>query len=214
MLNSLDNVRQCLSTEEVSNSSLDTGPVNAAQTASRAENMALSHPVVLVSLGWKKEGAKFLKEHFPAVDWTVLWHRIDLVFDAQEHLDWYGTDSRAQEQFKQIYPNYEDHLRFMAEQCLEGSRREDLAHFLICKSGHHRSVCFVELLRKLLNTIAPELRVVVWHLDHTQREGARVNLRALQKLTEDDYEDWFEEPLVTSWRPTGARFELLHRRAY
>ncbi len=70
---------------------------DAGQPASRAESMPLSRTVVLVSLGWNKEGGKFLREHFPAVDWTVLWHRIDLLFDAQEHLDWYGTDSRAQE---------------------------------------------------------------------------------------------------------------------
>ena len=52
------------------------------------------HPIILISCGWNKQGGQLL-ESFR----EKLWHRVDEVFDSWDHLNWYGTDPRAQSQF-------------------------------------------------------------------------------------------------------------------
>ena len=62
------------------------------------------HGVCLVSCGWNKDGAPYLTEWMPHGEWEEIWHRIDLLFDASEHLDAWGTATIAQNQFRRLYP--------------------------------------------------------------------------------------------------------------
>ena len=62
------------------------------------------HTVVLISAGWNKQGGDWIQDEMPDVDFNRFWHRIDWIFDSQEHLDWFGTESRAQEQFLRLFP--------------------------------------------------------------------------------------------------------------
>ena len=171
------------------------------------------HRIVLVSLGWNHRGGAYLRESFPDIDWEVLWHRIDFVFNAKEHLDYWGVDERAKIQFKGVYPNWEEHVKFMAEQCLSGARCEDRAHFIVCKSGHHRSQVFLQLLYRELKREWPALSVVIWHLDHTRNEGRHVNLDVVGGLGHDDYEELFEFPLLNTWEQSKVEpLQLLHQQ--
>ena len=68
------------------------------------------YSVTLVSAGWNQEGCIFLTDWMPAVDFTQLAHRVDLVFDATEHLKWWGTDPEAQKQFMDLYPACEQYF--------------------------------------------------------------------------------------------------------
>jgi hypothetical protein len=88
-----------------------------------------------------------------------------------------------------------------------------LFHFncFICKSGHHRSVAFVELLRAVLVSRFPDLEVIVWHLDHHKEPEKHRDLQALQELeqtNQDRYEYLFEEPISQlysdNWNPTSG----------
>ena len=62
------------------------------------------HGVCLVSGGWNKDGAPYLTEWMPHGEWEEIWHRIDLLFDASEHLDAWGTATTAPKQFMGVYP--------------------------------------------------------------------------------------------------------------
>ena len=46
----------------------------------------------------------------------------------------------------------------------------DMAHIFLCRSGHHRSVAFVELLYMFLRDRHPKAYVLTWHLDHVSSE--------------------------------------------
>ena len=141
-----------------------------------------------------------MRERFPDIDFDALWHRVDRVFDHTEHLSFWGTHHLAQEQLKRLYPEWEQYVKVMVEEVRCCSHIDDHAHYLICKSGHHRSVAFLEILAHRLWTLWPSCRLTVWHLDHTRREGRCKNMAAVDALSEDDYEDLFEFPVVNSAR--------------
>ena len=133
------------------------------------------NPILLISCGWNKPEGKLLERYR-----KQLWHRVDWVFDSWDHLNWYGTNSQAQDQFLALYGN-------RATRCLWSVARDiatqasihEVAHVFVCKSGHHRSVAFVELLRKALrdHTQSP---IVIWHLDNRHAEQ---NLNTFQWLS-------------------------------
>jgi len=147
--------------------------------------------VVLVSFGMYEEGYRWLQREFPCMPWDAVIHRIDEVFNHTIRLCRRGTHWRAQNQFKQLYNNYEEFLEEATRQVLLDARNGNFAHFYACAHGHHRSVCFVELLSQYLRRWHSHLTVVVHHLDHWQ-----ANLQDLRGLSQDDYEDYFEEPLA------------------
>ena len=172
--------------------------------------MATSHRIVIITLGWNGDGAEYLKTRFPAVDWSKLWHRADLVFRDREHLDYYGTDPRAQTQFRTLYPWHADLLTALGTKCLRIAHRQDCAHFIVCKSGHHRSVCFAELLVAWLFQRDRMAKIIVWHLDHGRRGGESCNLRALLSLSESDDEESFEGPIAGAVQIGVPNEILLH----
>ena len=153
---------------------------------------------MLVSVGFTKAGGHWLRREFPFLDSSGYWHRIDRIFDHVVRLKRYGTTWQAQKQFKECYPGYVRYLRWAIDH---------LFHFncFICKSGHHRSVAFVEVLRQWLLSHFPGLKVVVWHLDH-HREGDKqldhhreCDLAALQRLMrtcQSGYDELFEDPIT------------------
>ena len=120
----------------------------------------LVHPIILISCGWNKYGGECLEKYE-----EKLWHRVDKVFNSYEHLDRWGIHSKAQDQFLRLYGN-------LAEQCLQRvsgdiaiqAGKHEFAHVFVCKSGHHRSVAFVELLRNELQKITKS-PIVIRHLD-------------------------------------------------
>ena len=171
------------------------------------------YSVTLVSAGWNQEGCIFLTDWMPFVDFTQLAHRVDLVFDATEHLKWWGTDPEAQKQFMDLYPACEQYFVALEPYIRECTFKSDIAHMFICKSGHHRSPCFVELFARWLTEKHPQMRINKWHLDHTRRRCGRVwNLECFLSLGENAQEDLLEGPLVNAIGASRDRpLTLLHR---
>ena len=123
------------------------------------------HPIVLVSCGWNKPGGRLLEKYR-----NELWHRVDQVFDSWEHLHWYGIYSQAQEQFLAVYGDRAKVcLRIVAEDIACQARVNEVAHVFVCKSGHHRSVAFIELLLEALRDRTHSL-IRMWHLDNRRAE--------------------------------------------
>ena len=94
----------------------------------------------------------------PDGKWEEIWHRIDLVFDASEHLDAWGTATAAQNQFMRVYPWCIECFEWLEPYILRETEVDDTAHVFLCKSGHHRSVAFVELLAQNLQAKHSGLR--------------------------------------------------------
>ena len=84
---------------------VDAEPFKVAGPLESARTSAITYGpycIILVSGGWNKEVRAYIQDWMPSVDFTQLWHRVDLLFDDREHLDWYGTDTRPQSQFKRL----------------------------------------------------------------------------------------------------------------
>ena len=160
------------------------------------------HGVCLVSCGWNKDGGRRLTEWMPRVEWREIWHRIDLLFDASEHLDAWGTATIAQNQVMRVYTWCTECFKWLEPYILRQTYVDDTAHVFLCKSGHHRSVAFVELLAQDLEAKHSGLRIWRWHLDHHRQHWdtrAQVwNLQAARGLDENDFEKYLEWPLVSS----------------
>ena len=169
--------------------------------------------IILVSAGWNKEGGAYIQDWMLSVDFAQLWHRVDLVFDDREHLDWYGTDTRAQSQFKRLYPHHKKYFRALEPYILRCTFKAATAHMFLCKSGHHRSPAFVELLGADLEERHPGVLVRKWHLDHNRRAFGKVwNLAAFQQLGEEDQETELEFPIVDAvYASREQPLLLLHR---
>ena len=184
------------------------GHANRGQPARGADSLWQSggshgpHGVCLVSGGWNKDGAPYLTEWMPHGEWEEIWHRIDLLFDASEHLDAWGTATTAQNQFMRVYPWCIECFEWLEPYILRQTYVDDTAHVFLCKSGHHRSVAFVELLAQYLQAKHSGLRIWRWHLDHHRQHWdtrAQVwNLQAARGLDENDFEKYLEWPLVSS----------------
>ena len=186
------------------------GPLESARSSAKTYG---PYGIILVSAGWNKEGGAYLKDWMPSVDFTQLWHRVDLVFNDHEHLDWYGTDTRAHSQFKRLYPHYEEYFRALEPYILRCTFVADMAHIFICKSGHHRSVAFVELFATCLAERHPGMLVRKWHLDHNRPAVGKVwNLAAFQQLCEEAKETELEFPIVDAFYASRDQpLLLLHR---
>ena len=176
-----------------------------------------SHLVCLVSAGWNREGGRYLTQWMPFAKWETLWHRIDLLFNASEHLNDWGTATAAQDQFDQLYPWHTECFEWLEPYVLQETFVAPTAHSFICKSGHHRSVAFVEKFTKYLRAKHPGVRIWVWHLDHTRRHretGRRVlDLDYFENMRQNDQETYLEFPLVnaiTSRREGRMPQTLLH----
>ena len=179
------------------------------------------HGVALISAGWKNNGGNFLKDWMPSVKWNELWHRVDLVFNAREHLDWRGTDTRAHAQFARLYPDFEQYFAALEPYIVQCTFDAATAHTFICKSGHHRSVCFVELLGLWLAKRHPRLWIWKWHLDHDWKlqwnQDGKIctevcNLEYFQRLRETEQEERLEVPVINAAKAGRARpVLLLHR---
>ena len=159
------------------------------------------HPIILISCGWNKQGGQLL-ESFR----EKLWHRVDEVFDSWDHLNWYGTDPRAQSQFLKLYGNRAKLcLEIVTQDIASQARIDKFAHVFVCKSGHHRSVAFVELLREELHgcTQSP---IFIWHLDNRHAEK---NFKTYERLNPADKEKCLLAPLRKSLTSPPT---LLHER--
>ena len=159
-----------------------------------------------------------MKRWMPYAEWdAVLWHRIDLIFNASDHLNDWGTATAAQDQFEELYPWCNECFEWLEPYVLQETFVAPTAHSFICKSGHHRSVAFVEKFTKYLRAKHPGVRIWIWHLDHTRphRETGRrvVDLHYFENMREDDQETYLEFPLVnaiTSQRKGRMPQGLLH----
>ena len=110
-----------------------------------------------MSGGWNKEGVRYLQE------WEELWHRIDVICDASEHLDDWGTATTTRDQLENLYPWCNECFRWMEPYIMQRTFLEDTAPLVFCKCGHHRSAAFVELFARYLNTKYPGLAIWVRH---------------------------------------------------
>ena len=174
------------------------------------------YSVTLVSAGWSKEGWKYIENWMPNVDFKQLAHRVVLVFDSTDHLNWWGTDPNAQKQFMKLYPDCKQYFVALEPYIRKCTFKSNIAHMCICVSGHHRSPCFVELFARWLTEKHPQMRINKWHLDHTWKRssnGERVwNLEHFLNLNQNDQEDFLEGPLVEAiWAMRDKPLNLLHR---
>ena len=151
-------------------------------------------------MGSTRDANAWLHKEYPRVQWSKIWHRIDRVYDSVEHLCECGTEPVAQNHFRRLYPDHLQQIEVLGHNFLQEAKQVDKMHIFVCKSGHHRSVAFVEILREWLLRMRPYLVVEVWHLDHRRRAGIGRNLDALQdmlKESQNAYDDCFETPLMT-----------------
>ena len=140
--------------------------------------------IVLISLGWNGQSCEYIKFRFPSLFVQIeemLWHRIDLLCDSHEHLCKFGTEEDAQAQFKRLHARYDDYVESLEREIRAGLEQEsDVAHFLVCRSGHHRSVALLEILYQSLREELPDTEIITWHLDHFRRGGSNRNLDCLR----------------------------------
>ena len=160
------------------------------------------HFVCLVSGGMKKHAGYMLEDWMPDAPWDQLWHRLDDVFIASDRLIAWGTATRAQTQFQQVYPWYSKCFELLEPYILRNTFVDDTAHVFMCRSGHHRSVAFVELLAQYLKRRYNGIQVWIWHIDHhkTNRETFRGvwNFAYMENMAESDFEKYLEFPLVSA----------------
>ena len=166
---------------------------------------------VFLTCGWAELGGRWLRDSFPFVRAERLWHRMDLIFNKNEHLCARGTSRAAQDHLAQLYPDsLPDAVKCAIELALAGLPHGKLAHVFVCKHGHHRSVAFAELVARQLRNLYPDIVVQLYHLDH--RESWSESLLGGKELNreENDFEDNIEAPYVNAnaHPPT----DLLHNR--
>jgi len=164
--------------------------------------------VVLISLGvarkcWSKRGSgirRLCEDFASGANFEALWHRVDLIFDSVDHLDQRGTDLRAQEQFKRLYPDYEWYLDAILADIEAGTLEMDKAHFFVCRAGHHRSVALLEIAAQKLRERHPDIQIETLHLDNDCNPP---------EFPEDEYERLYEAPIVNALRHPPR--QLMHR---
>jgi hypothetical protein len=156
----------------------------------------------------------------------TLIHRLDFVLTSHTHLRRRGNHNEAQQELLDIYRNVISDLCYQALNiALKGlnsalnmawtgrisTRSDDKGYMLIfaCASGHHRSVAFVEILRRILYHHVPTSRVYVWHLDHTRANFAEHGVLDPFEASEDIWEEEFEPPLLNALNAPPHR--LLHQ---
>ena len=91
-------------------------------------------------------------------------------------------------------------------------QESDVAHFLVCKHGHHRSVALLEILHQSLREEMPDTEIIVFHLDHFKRGGKNRNLdfvHWLESARFDVWEEIFEEPILSALLHPPS--QLVHR---
>ena len=137
-------------------------------------NKTLNGRVLLVTAGYDEPGSTWLAQTFggwPTQYHERTWHRVDKVYTLRGQLRARGTELRAQTQLKQLHGKIASdaiakHLLLIQM----GAKRfgdSILAHVVMCRHGHHRSVAHVEIVKEQVQHHFPNIQVHVLHLDHT-----------------------------------------------
>ena len=137
----------------------------SADVSGAASGVASAYIVTLLTFGLKESGKEFIIDSFADHDHWGMWHRIDWLFNSTTHLCRIGTDSKAQNQFMQLYPYSKKYIDLAARNCLDLLHHGNIAHCFCCAHGRHRSVAFAELVAKQMRLQHPHIHVNVVHLD-------------------------------------------------
>ena len=139
-------------------------------------NKTLNGRILLVTAGYEEQGSTWLAENFggcSAEQRNRICHRVDKIYTHRGQLHVRGTDCRAQTQLKQLHGKIASdaiakHLLLVQM----GAKRfgdSTLAHVVMCRHGHHRSVAHVEIVKQQIHLHFPSIKVHVLHLDHTHQ---------------------------------------------